>query len=349
MTASVRLDRTRNNLEIKTPYVGRTTLVVSEGTSALLLSFVFIVVGVALLYWGGELLVEHSIHLAKSLGVSSMVIGLTVVAFATSAPELAATLTAAFSGSPDLAVGNAFGSNITNLGLILAISTLVMPIDVTQRFLRREMAFMLLATILVYPLMVDGQLERWEGGFLFLALVAFLWRLIRNGASSGAPPVAGLEVEDEEATSSLWRSIGAVAVGVVLLVTGAKVLVQGATAIALGFGVPERVIGLTLVALGTSLPELAASVAAARRRAGDLVLGNIVGSNIFNLLCILGLTSLAHPIAVPAAAMGIDFWVMFGISALTLLFLTLGSQLSREEGVVLLLIYVGYSIFLFLP
>ncbi len=315
----------------------------------MLLSFIFIVVGIALLYWGGELLVEHSIHLAKALGVSSLVIGLTVVAFATSAPELAATLTAAFSGSPDLAVGNAFGSNIANLGLILAVASLVMPIEVTRRFLRREMAFMLLATILVYPLMIDGQLERWEGGFLFLALVVFLWRLIRNGASSKTPPVASLEVEDVEEASSLWRSIGAVIVGVVLLVTGAKALVEGATDIALGLGVPERVIGLTLVAFGTSLPELAASIAAARRKAGDLVLGNIVGSNIFNLLCILGVTSLAHPIAVPAAAMGLDFWVMFGISALALVLLTLGSQLSRQEGVVLLLIYVGYTIYLFLP
>lgn len=314
----------------------------------MLLSFVYIVVGIALLYWGGELLVEHSIHLAKALGVSSLVIGLTVVAFATSAPELAATLTAAFSGAPALAVGNAFGSNIANLGLILAMSSLVMPIDVTQRFLRREMAFMILATILVYPLMVDGQLERWEGGFLFLVLVVFLWRLIRNGASS-TPPVAGLEVEDVEASSSLARSIGAVLVGVVLLVTGAKALVEGATDIALGLGVPERVIGLTLVAFGTSLPELAASIAAARRKAGDLVLGNIVGSNIFNLLCILGLTSFIHPISVPAAAMGLDFWVMLGISALTLVLLTLGSQLSRQEGVVLLLIYIGYTIYLFLP
>lgn len=314
----------------------------------MLVSFAFVIVGIALLYWGGELLVDHSIRLASALGVSSMVIGLTVVAFATSAPELAATLTAAFRGSPDLAVGNAFGSNVANLGLILAISSLVMPLEVTQRFLRREMAFMLLATILVYPLMIDLDLLRWEGALLFLVLIVFLRTLIRN--SRRYPEESGSTgVPEGETAKPLGASVLGVAFGVALLVGGAYVLVEGATDIARSLQIPERVIGLTLVALGTSLPELAASVAAARRKEGSLVLGNIVGSNIFNLLCILGLTSIAHPISVPAAAMGVDFWMMFGISALTLILLTLGNQLSRQEGVVLLLIYVGYSIYLYLP
>lgn len=312
------------------------------------LSIVLVIVGIGFLYWGGEVLVEHSIHLAKGLGVSSVVIGLTVVAFATSAPELAATLTAAFSGSPDLAVGNAFGSNVANLGLILAIASLVMPLDVTARFLRREMAFMMLATIVVFPFMLDLRLERWEGGVLFLLLVAFLRTLIRSSKHHPeAIPVT--EPIDGEITTPMGRSIAWVVFGVLLLVGGAKLMVEGATEIAADLGVPERVIGLTLVALGTSLPELAASVAAARRREGGLVLGNVIGSNIFNLLCILGLTSMAHPIAVPAASMGLDYWFMFGISALTLLFLAMGKRLSRWEGIVLLITYVGYSVYLYLP
>lgn len=314
----------------------------------MLLSIVLVIIGIGLLYWGGELLVDHSIAMAKSFGVSPMIIGLTVVAFATSAPELAATLTAAYQGAPALAVGNAFGSNVANLGLILAIASLVMPLEVTSTFFRREGAFMIFATIIVYPLMVDLRLERWEGAVMVLLLIAFLRWLIRN-ALRHPEDIALPEEVDAVAAVPLWRSVLGVVFGLALLVGGANVLVRGATDIALALQVPERVIGLTLVALGTSLPELAASVAAARRGEGGLVLGNIVGSNIFNLLCILGFTSLAFPIDVPKAAMGLDFWLMLGISVLTLIFLTMGKRLNRAEGVVLLMIYVGYSIYLYLP
>ena len=314
----------------------------------MLLDIVFVVIGIGLLYWGGELLVDHSIAMAKSFGVSPMVIGLTVVAFATSAPELAATLTASFKGAPALAVGNAFGSNVANLGLILAIASLVMPLEVTSRFLRREGAFMIFATIIVYPLMADLRLDRWEGAVMVLLLAAFLRWLIRNAKRHPEDAALTEDLEGSEG-EPLWKSGLGVVFGLALLVGGANVLVHGATEIARALDVPERVIGLTLVALGTSLPELAASVAAARRGEGGLVLGNVVGSNIFNLLCILGFTSLAFPIDVPKAAMGLDFWLMLGISVLTLIFLTIGKRLNRAEGTVLLMIYVGYSIYLFLP
>ena len=307
-------------------------------------SLLLILLGIVLLYYGGEVLVDNSIHLARNFGLSRMVIGLTVVAFATSSPELAATITAALQGSPDIAIGNAFGSNIANLGLILGISVVIMPLAVKRRFLRREMAFMLFATIIVYPVMITGQeLGRLEGAILFAFLVLFIYTLLQTRTEED---LAEDPENDDTTRSTLAASLG-VTIGIALLVVGAKVLIQGATDIALALGISELVIGLTLVAFGTSLPELAASIVAARRKEGDLVLGNLVGSNIFNLLCILGLTALIHPINVAPAAMTLNYWVMFGISVLVLIFLVTNLRLFRVEGVVLLSLYVGYIVYLF--
>ncbi len=310
----------------------------------MLFSSFLVAVGIGLLYLGGEVLVDNSIRLARSFGVSRLVIGLTVVAFATSSPELAATLTAAFAGSPEIAVGNAFGSNVANLGLILGLSALVFPLTTTARFLRREMVFMVLVTIVVYPLMKSGlYLGRLEGLLLVGLLGGFLYVLLRDPESREVAE----EIEDDATQRSVWLSSLGVGLGVILLVAGARALVVGASDIALDLGVSKRVIGLTLVALGTSLPELAASVAAARKQAGDLVLGNIIGSNIFNLLCILGVTSLVHPIAVTPQAMGLDFQVMLGISVLTLVMLASQKRLVRAEGALLLAIYLGYMLYLY--
>ncbi len=310
----------------------------------MLFSSFLVAVGIGLLYLGGEVLVDNSIRLARSFGVSRLVIGLTVVAFATSSPELAATLTAAFAGSPEIAVGNAFGSNVANLGLILGLSALVFPLTTTARFLRREMVFMVLVTIVVYPLMKSGlYLGRLEGLLLVGLLGGFLYVLLRDPESREVAE----EIEDDATQRPVWLSSLGVGLGVILLVAGARALVVGASDIALDLGVSKRVIGLTLVALGTSLPELAASVAAARKQAGDLVLGNIIGSNIFNLLCILGVTSLVHPIAVTPQAMGLDFQVMLGISVLTLVMLASQKRLVRAEGALLLAIYLGYMLYLY--
>lgn len=308
-----------------------------------LVPVLLVLLGVGLLYWGGETLVSGSIALARHFGLSSMVIGLTVVAFATSAPELAAAMTANLLDAPDIATGNAVGSNIANVGLILGGSALFFALPATGRFVRRELAFMLVVTVVSYPIMLRGlEINRIEGLILVALLVFFLYTLIKDPSSQVV-----YEVDDDVPELPLWRSGLAVAFGVALLVGGANALVHGATEIALALGVPERVIGLTLVALGTSLPELAASLAAGRKNEADLVMGNIVGSNIFNLLCILGLTAAVSPIRVAPQVVGLDFWVMLGFSLLLMTFLYTRGRLRRLEGAVLLALYLAYTVFLY--
>lgn len=308
----------------------------------------FLLLGIALLYYGGELLVDNAVRLARAWGVTPMVIGLTVVAFGTSAPELAATVTAGLKGSPDIAVGNVFGSNVANLAFILGLSAMILPFTVTVRFLRREVAFMLVATLLVYPLMwSDWLLSRGEGVFLFLLLLGFLFVLLRDPEAQVDQLSHSGEIENTPQRAT-WLAALLAAVGIGLLVAGAQSLVSGATIIALTLGVSERIIGLTIVAFGTSLPELAASVVAARKGEGDIVLGNLVGSNIFNLLSILGLTALVVPIPISPASLQLDFWFMFVISVLVLIFLALDLKLQRWEGSVLVVAYLGYLVYLYM-
>ncbi len=310
----------------------------------MLTSILLVLAGIALLYAGGEVLVASSIRLANSFGVSSLVIGLTVVAFATSAPELAATIIAALEGAPDIAIGNVMGSNVANLGLILGTAAVIFPLYTDVRFIRREVAFMVFVTILIYPLMATGSSLSWlDGLFLLVMLGIFLTTQLRE--------TDGGESEDDDNGESdrrpVWLSILGIAFGIVLLVAGAHALVTGASDVARALGVSDRVIGLTLVALGTSLPELAAAIAAARRHEGDLVLGNVVGSNIFNLLCILGIASIVHPIRVAPKAIGLDYWVVLAISLLVMAALAIRRRLVRLEGAVLLAFYFGYMFFLY--
>ena len=308
----------------------------------MLFSIFLVLAGVGLLYWGGEVLVDNSIRLAKSFGVSSLVIGLTVVAFATSAPELAATITAALKGAPDIAIGNVLGSNVANLGLILGVTALVFPLHASIRFIRREVAFMIFVTIIIYPLMATGPYLRWwEGLFLVAMLGIFLWTQVRETRQDDG------EEEEEDNGRSPWLSVLGIALGVGLLVGGAQALVTGASDIARAVGVSDRVIGLTLVALGTSLPELAAAISAARRHEGDLVLGNVIGSNIFNMLCILGITALVRPIPVVEQAITLDFWVVLAFSLLVLAALAFQRRLVRIEGAILLACYLGYMVYLY--
>ncbi|MEM8960710.1 MAG: calcium/sodium antiporter [Acidobacteriota bacterium] len=310
------------------------------------MSYLLIAVGIVLLYLGGEWLVEGAVRLARQLGLTPLVIGATVVAFATSAPELAATITAALQGSSALALGNAFGSNIANLGLILGLTALLAPVVAQRHFLRRELLFMMLATVIVYPL-IFGSVFTLQiglgvpGGVVLLALlVTFLVVVVRDPESKDtweADPVAPWPS---------WRIWLALLAGLAGLVIGARALVTGAVDIAASFGVSERVIGLSLVALGTSLPELATSLAAARKKQTDIVLGNVVGSNIFNLLCILGITAMVRPIAVESGAV-LDYWIMLIISVVAASALVAGRRIGRGPGIVLLASYVGYMVWLF--
>jgi cation:H+ antiporter len=311
------------------------------------LSVILVAAGVGLLYLGGEALIRGAVDLSRLLGLTPMVIGLTVVAFATSAPELAASLMASLRGSPDVAIGNVIGSNIANVGLILALAAFFGSLQAQSRFVRREVPVMLLATLLLLPMLLDLQIGRLEGALLVAALGLYIYWCLRAGRVQ--PPEVGGEVEELVAKPplSLTMAILAVAAGIALLVLGAWSLVEGAVAIARAFGVPERVIGLTMVAFGTSLPELAAAVVAARKRQADLVLGNVVGSNIFNILCILGVTALVRPLPVAVASLRVDYWVMLGFSVVVLPLLWPDLRLGKLEGSGLMLLYAAYLWLLF--
>jgi cation:H+ antiporter len=300
-----------------------------------------VVVGLVGLYGGGELLVRNASSLARSLGLSPLVIGLTVVAFGTSAPELAATVAAALRGAPEIALGNVIGSNIANIGLILALTALVYPLVTRWGFVRRELPIMLGATALASVLLLDGELERVEGVVLLAALAAFLVLSFRDAGGEGAT------ASSAPRSGSAVRSGLLAALGVVVLVVGAQALVAGAVAIASALGVSERVIGLTMVAVGTSLPELASSLVAALRRETDIILGNIVGSNVFNLLAVLGVAALVHPLGFDALAVRADLVVMAAFSIVMAPMVLRGLRLGRREGAALLVAYCVYVAFLF--
>jgi cation:H+ antiporter len=308
---------------------------------------VLVLLGVALLYWGGEALVHGSVTLARLLGLSPLVIGLTVVSFGTSSPELASTLAATLRGAPDVAFGNVVGSNIANIGLILGLTAMLFPIATTARFIRREVPFMLVASGLLFPMVMNGVVSRLEGLILSGLLILFLVYLIKTGTER---PSVEEEFAEAYATGreSTLKSLALVTIGILFLILGARSLVTGGINIAQALGVSERVIGLTMVALGTSLPELSSSLVAAKRRESGILLGNLIGSNVFNVLCVLGATALIKPVPVDPTAVWGDLVVMLGLSGLVWPFLATGLRLQRWEGFVLVTLYAGYIGYLFL-
>ena len=310
------------------------------------MNLLLVLAGVGLLYLGGEALVRGATSVGRRLGLSPMVIGLTIVSMGTSSPELAATLAAAVQGSPAVAFGNVVGSNISNLGLVLGITAMIWPLHVAAHFIRKDAPLMIAISGLLYLLVWNGLIGRLEGGILIVILVVFLISLARRETESSQVEA---EFQEAYARSTLTPLVGflAIVVGVALLVVGAKTLIQGAVELASALGISERVIGLTLVALGTSLPELASSIVAALHREGDVVIGNLIGSNLFNILLILGLTSVVHPIAIDTGSVWLDLHVMIGISIVAWYLLKTHARLGRHEGLVLLLIYLGYIGYLF--
>ena len=318
-------------------------------TADLWLDLALIAAGVGLLYLGGEGLVGGSTALARRFGVSPMVIGLTVVAFGTSSPELAATLVAAVRGVPEVALGNVLGSNVANLGLILGLSALVYPLTAELRFLFREIPFMVLAGALMYPLAANGVYGRGDAILLLALLAVYLTVLvIESRREAGARVAAEFAGEHGAAAPRpAWKSTLMVIAGIGLLTGGAQVLVDGAVGVAHAFGLPDKVVGISLVALGTSLPELAACVVAAARKEADIVLGNLVGSNVFNVLAILGTTALVKPLPVVLADITTDYFVMMAFSLLLLPILGLRKSIARTEGLLLVAGYVAYIAYLY--
>ncbi len=313
-----------------------------DGPVAIVVNVVLVLLGVLLLYAGGEVLVRNAALLARATGMSPLTVGLTVVALATSCPELATTLAANIGGSPDAALGNVVGSNIANLGLVLGLAALLSPLRSQTRLLRRELPFMILTAALLFLLLADGELGALEAISLLALLGSYLLVVARGGEHTDAD-----EPQEGAGRSRPWMTMLGVVLGACLLVAGAQALIEGAIDLARDLGVTERLIGLTLVAVGGGLPELAGSVVAAIRRQGDIILGNLIGSNVFNLLFALSIAALARPLEIDPAAFRLDLWVMLGMSLLVLPFLATGRRLGRREGLVLLGVYTVYIALLF--
>lgn len=308
----------------------------------MLLNIIFIALGLFGLYLGGTWFVGAAAALARRLGMSPLLVGLTVVSIGTSLPELIVSLGAALGGRSEIALGNVIGSNIANIGLILGLSGLIMPLTVHVSLLRRELPIMVGVTLLTLGLALNGDISRLDGAVLLAGMVMFLAWTIYGARRSKSKPEAPVGLPDEP----LWRTLLRLVGGLGLLLVAANLTVEGATSAARAFGVSELVIGITLVAVGTSLPELVTSIAAALQRQSDIAVGNVVGSNIFNLLGILGATSLASPIPVASQVLQIDGVVMLGFAILLLPFL-LNRRLGKLEALTFLGLYVGYNIYLF--
>ena len=320
-----------------------------------LMTFVYLIAGLVLLIAGAEVLVRGAAKLAAQFGISPLVIGLTVVAFGTSAPETAVSVQASLNGSGDIAIGNVVGSNIANVLLILGMTALVAPLVVSRQLIRLDVPIMIGASLVTFGLAWDGQLSRIDGAILFSAVVIYTLFLVissRRENAAGADDEFAKEFGLDEPAKPHAGLInaGLVLGGLVLLVVGSNFLVEGAVALARALGLSELVIGLTVIAIGTSLPELATSIMAAFRGERDIAVGNIVGSNIFNLLCVLGLASLVSPqaIGVSSNALAFDFPVMIAVAVACLPIFFAGYCIKRWEGALFLAYYVAYTLYLVL-
>lgn len=307
-------------------------------------------VGFALLYWGAEWLVRGSSSLARSFHVAPVVIGLTVVAFGTSAPELVVSLVASLGGKSMIAVGNVVGSNVCNIALVLGLCAAFQPVVCHRTVVRRDIPVMLGVSLVVGALCLDDALSRAEGGLLVAGIVAYTlvnYRLaLRERETQRALAAEAEQAGRGAASSSRGAMLWLIVAGIAGVLIGARLVVDSAEVIMRALGVGEKFIGLTVVAFGTSLPELATSVVAALRRELDISVGNLVGSNVFNLLMVLGAAALVRPIPIPggfiASGLWIDYTVMLGVSALPLLFMFGGRPLTRPAGLALVACYLGY-------
>ncbi|MFH1498055.1 MAG: calcium/sodium antiporter [Verrucomicrobiota bacterium] len=311
-----------------------------------MISWLFLLAGLAALYFGAQMLIAGGVRLALRLGLTPLVIGLTIIAYGTSSPEMVVSLRASLSGNGAIAIGNIVGSNICNIALILGLCALVKPIEASRQIIRREIPVMIGVSVLAMVFLMDGWLARWEGAVLFAALIVYTVSTVRSAGKQPEPDADfadALPVGPESpGAKSLPAAIGLTLGGLAVLVLGSEAFVRGAVALASGWGVSQVVIGLTVVAVGTSMPELATSLVAAIKGQSDVALGNVVGSNIFNVIGILGLSAMVAPISAPEISW-IDLGLMLLLAVGLLPLARSGGRISRLEGAVLLAIYAGYT------
>ena len=311
------------------------------------MAFLAVAVGIFLLIKGGDWLMRAAVALSLRFSIPKIVIGMTVVSFATSAPELIISVQSALSGHPDLALGNVVGSNIANLGFVLAITIMISPIDVTPSFYRTDWPMMIFASLLFYFFLVlDYQLVAYEGAILFVLLLCFMVYLIKFQKQA----VLDEAPEDDEALG-LSNTMTYLVLGGFSLWLGSETLIKGAVSLAQNLGVSERIISVSIVSVGTSIPELSASIIAIINKEKAISLGNLIGSNIFNILAVMGITAMIHPVAVEdTGLLSNDIWWMFGISLLILplVFFPKGARLGWIDGLILITLYCIFILPLFM-
>ena len=302
------------------------------------IDLVLIFLSLFLLYYGGDFLVTGSLRLAQVLRVSPFIIGATVMGFGTSTPELAVSVIASLQGSEDLALGNIIGSNIANIGLVLGLTALIVPLTIDKQRFLDESPSLLIASLIIVTFSWNNYLSRTEGFIMVSLLIVYLWRALRSKEITGA------SLEDINLFSKYKRTsfqIGLVIMGIAMLVIGANCMVEGATNIARNLGVSEWLIGISIVALGTSLPELTSSIIAAKKGHGEMAIGNVFGSNIFNILMVIGTVSLIKPLTIDEEIY-IDLIYAAVLTCLLLILIRMGYVIRKRDGIILTILYGSY-------
>jgi cation:H+ antiporter len=320
----------------------------------MLVSCLFVLIGFGLLIYGADVFVDGAANIARQLGMPPLIIGLTIVGFATSAPEIIVGSVSAWQGKTSIAIGNALGSNITNVGLVLGLSILIIPITIASKTIKKEYGIMCAAIFIGLLVMLDGYLSRMDATILLITLVVFIggivWMAKQSSANDPLASEFAHEYSDEASKPDpLGKAFIKLFFGLILLLVGADLLVRGAVSIAEFFGVPDLVIGLTIVAIGTSLPELAASIISLKKDEADIAVGNVIGSNMFNMLAVLGVPALINPDHFAGEVLSRDFPAMISLSLLlgVMVFASSKGKLTRPEGAVLVFGFFAYQYVLF--
>ena len=320
------------------------------------MDYLLLILGFTTLIAGGDFLVKGAVGLAIKANISSLVIGMTVVSFGTSAPELLVSVGAALSDGPDkmMSVGNVIGSNIANLALVLGVTALVFPIPVQKVSIRQDWPVLMISSVLLVVFMAffdEGKylVNKWEGLVLFFLIITFTFYLIKKSRKESKVDILELGNVQEyaaEEQNTTWKNVSFLLIGCLGLVFGAEWLLSAAVNIAKAYNVPSFIIGVTVLAFGTSVPELATSVIAAYRKQTDIAIGNLIGSNIFNILCVVGITGSVAGMPLPKSVLETDVWWMLGITVLILPIMAFGKKINRWKGLLLISVYFSYMFFL---